>query len=58
MYQMMNRSENMGPAAQAEGMFSCANIAVILDTITMVSIILISLLGLLISSGGKGPFFG
>ena len=55
---MMNRSENMGPAAQAEGMFSCANIAVILDTITMVSIILISLLGLLISSGGKGPFFG
>ena len=68
MYQMMNRSENMRPAAHAEGMFSCANIAAILDTISMVSILisLLSLLALrlrgLLILGGKSkgaiPVFG
>jgi hypothetical protein len=68
MYQMMNHSENMRPAAQAEGMFSCALIAILMDTISMVSILIslirilaLRLRGLLIlgnKSKGAIPAFG
>ena len=52
MGQMMNHTSHMTAAAKAEAMFSCANIALILDTILLVSIFvilanLISLIALL-----------
>ena len=68
MYQMMERSASMMPAAVAEGMFSCALIAILMDTISMVSILIslirilaLRLRGLLIlgnKSKGAIPNFG
>ena len=41
MSQMKMHTSHMATAAQAEGLFSCANIALILDTILLVSIFVI-----------------
>ena len=53
MRQMKMHTSHMATAAQAEGMFSCANTALILDTILLVSIFvipaaLVSLMSLLV----------